>query len=330
MENINVTNVRPDQDPLPDGIFWTPEIERLGKQVAHWVRIDVPGATAYGKMRVGKSFALAYLSETLASLIGYPVEVVVWEIPENAGDSPREFAQSRMSDSGYLAISHRDVEVLKARFFGYLAQRCEEKGARRLVVIVDEAQHAKRHHLGYLVEYFNKLTKKGLKPFFLLMGQPELGGGPIRSEGVGRDMQIVGRFRVSQYHFRGIALGDLEEVLHEFDRPGPDGAPASLTAYLPQAYANGWCIADLAPSLREALALVAKQHNLQEDIRVPMQYLRSTVGAYLHHVADTGENPGLPSSAALIKCLKESGFLSVLSYYAEPKDEEEGKHEHKQ
>ncbi|WP_109477290.1 ATP-binding protein [Paraburkholderia sp. C35] len=329
MENSNVANVRPDQDPLPDGIFWTPEIERLGRQVAHWVRIDVPGATAYGKMRVGKSSALTYLSETLPSLIGYPVEVVVWEIPQNAGESPREFLQSRMNDSGYPAISHRDIEVLKNRFFQHLEQRCQEKGARRLVVIVDEAQHAKKHHLGCLVEYFNKLTKKGIKPFFLLMGQPELGGA-IKWEGVGRDMQIIGRFRVSQYHFRGIALGDLEEVLYEFDRPGPDGPPASLTAYLPQAYANGWRIADLAPSLREALELVMKQHNVQEDIRVPMQYLRSTVGAYLHHAADTGENPGFPSSAALIKCLKESGFLSVLSYYTEPKDDEGGTDEHKQ
>jgi hypothetical protein len=322
----NHIRVRPDHDPLPDGIYWTPEIDQLGRQIAHWVRIDVPGATVYGKMRVGKSFALAYLSETLSSLIGYPVEVVVWEIGDGDSEKPRDFVQNRMSDSNYLAISHQDVAVLKSRFFTFLSQRCEEKGARRLIVIIDEAQHATRSHLGYLVGYFNKLTKARLKPFFLLIGQPELGG-TVKWEGDARDMQIIGRFRVSQYHFRGIALGDLEEVLTEFDRPGQDGPPASLTAYLPEAYANGWRIADLAHSLREALMLVMKQHNLSEDLRLPMQYLRSTIGAYIHHVADSGGNPALASSATLISCLKECGFLSVLSYYAEPKSDEEGQHE---
>lgn len=323
-QDIDTTQQRPDHDPLPDGAIWTPEIERLGQQIARWIRIDTPGATVSGKMRIGKSVAVEYLSATLSSLVGYPVEVVIWEIAENSSDRPREFAQERMTQSGFFAISHRDVSVLKNRFFPFLVQRCEAKGARRLIVIIDEAQHAERVHLGFLVEYFNRLTKEGLKPFFLLIGQPELGR-DINLNGIGRDLQIIGRFRVNHYEFRGIALNELDEVLMEFDRPGPDGAPASLATFLPGPYASGWRIADVAPALREALLLVMQQHNLREDMRIPMQYLRSTIAAYIHRLADSGENPANSSSALLIKCMRECGFLSVFSYYAEPKagDEED-------
>src|SRR5260370_22889012 len=102
----NTKQQRPDHDPLHDGAIWTPEIERFGQQVARWIRIDIPGATAYGKMRVGKSLALKYLSETLSSLVGYSVEVVIWEIAKNSSDRPRDFAQARMIQSGHHAISH--------------------------------------------------------------------------------------------------------------------------------------------------------------------------------------------------------------------------------
>lgn len=317
MSATNNGRKRPDYDPLPEGAIWTPEIERLGQKVALWARLDLPGAMVKGKNRVGKSAAGEYLLDTLSSLMGYPVDVLLWEIEENCADSPHGFVQGRMIESGYSAINHRNVEILKNRFFTFIKQRCEEKNTRRLIVIIDEAQNIKRPHFGYLVEYFNRITKLGLKPFFLLIGQPELSD-TVNWQGVdGRDMQIVGRFRVNQYHFRGIALGDLKEVLREFDRPGPEGPPPSLTAYLPEAYANGWCIADIVPALREALGLVMQQHNLREDLRVPMQYLRSTVGAFLHHVAETGENPAQASSATLIKCLKECGFLSVLTNYVE-------------
>ncbi|MEX3964520.1 ATP-binding protein [Paraburkholderia sp. EG286B] len=316
---------RPDNDALPDGVIWTPEIESMVQWVALLVRIDVPGAEVYGKMRIGKSFAAAYLRETLSSVVGYPVEVIAWEISENSEDRPREFLQARMVESGYRAISPRDVEVLKDRFFPFLVQRCAAKGTRRLIVVIDEAQNLTRRQFGYLVGYFNKLTTAGLKPFFLLIGQPELGS-PIDLNGVGRDMQIVGRFRVNQHHFRGVALERIEDVLKQFDCSGPDGGPPeSMTSFLPQAYSNGWRIVDLAPALREGVLLVKQKHNVSDEIRLPMQFVRSTISAYIHRLAHSDLNPAHASAAVMIDCMQECGFLNVFSYYAEPVSNEGGK-----
>jgi hypothetical protein len=314
MPDSTTMQERPNHDPLPDGAIWTPEIERLGQHVARWIRIDTPGATVFGKMRAGKSAAVQYLRDTLSSLVGYPVEVIIWEIGKEDSDNPRHFLQARMTESGNLAIAHRDVEVLKNRFFQHLVQRCETRGTRRLIVIIDEAQYANDEKMAMLVGFFNRITKEKLKPFFLLIGQPTLGAA-IDLNGIARDLNVIGRFRVNQYEFKGISLNQLEDVLREFERPQSDGTPSGLASFLPAAYANGWSLADIAPFFREAVSLVMKQHNVNEEIRIPMQYLRSTIASYVHHVRDSGENPSNSSSALLIRCMRDSGFLSVFTYY---------------
>jgi len=58
---MNPENKQPDSlanlDPLENAIVWTPVIERLGKTVAGWLRMDSPGGMVSGKPRLGKSAA---------------------------------------------------------------------------------------------------------------------------------------------------------------------------------------------------------------------------------------------------------------------------------
>ncbi len=66
---MNPDNQQPDPQgnlvPLEDAIVWSPVIERLGKTVAGWLRMDSPGAMVSGKPRLGKSAACRYLAQTL-------------------------------------------------------------------------------------------------------------------------------------------------------------------------------------------------------------------------------------------------------------------------
>jgi hypothetical protein len=305
-----------DVDPLEDVIIWTPAIERLAQDVARWVRLDTPGGTAIGKQRTGKSSACDYLAVVLSSIIGYPIAVVKWRIPHNGSSKEREFTQERLQQSDCTAVLHRDVAVLRGRLYDHIAQLTDAICARRVVIIVDEAQNLEREHYGYLVHCFNELVHRKLRPFFLLIGQPELET-MVHTWAESRRHQVVGRFHVNKHIFHGISLSEVEAVLAELDKPMATGTLCAAAATFPEAYAAGWRIADLAPVLSEAIGLAMRVHNLSSDVRIPMQYLRSTVLAFLYRAAELRMDPRKASGAFLLRCLRDSGFLSVIAFYVE-------------
>lgn len=315
----NEPDVLPDDhevDPLDDAIVWTPAIERLAQDVARWVRLDTPGGTAVGKQRTGKSSACDYLAAVLSSIIGYPVAVVTWSIPHNGSSKEREFTQERLQQSNCTAVLHRDVAVLRGRLYDHIAQLTEAICARRVVIIVDEAQNLEREQYGYLVHCFNELVHRKLRPFFLLIGQPELET-TTHTWAESKRHQVIGRFHVNKHVFYGISLSEIEAVLAELDKPMATGTLCAAAATFPDAYAAGWRIPDLAPLFSEAIGIAMKVHNLSSEVRIPMQYLRSTVLAFLYRAAERRMDPRKATGAFLLRCLRDSGFLSVIAFYVE-------------
>ncbi|MBY4791648.1 ATP-binding protein [Burkholderia multivorans] len=303
-------------DVLSDVIVWTPAIERLAQIVAKWVRLDTPGGVVFGKQRIGKSAACVYLAAVLHSVIGYPVATVMWGMPTTDSVSEREFIQERMRQSGCSAVTHRDMAVLRGRLYDHIEQLADSVCAKRVIVIVDEAQALARPHYGYLIHCFNELVHRQLRPFFLLVGQPELASASCDWNESKRH-QIVGRFYVHQHQFKALAMSELDAVLTEFDKSSSPNTPCAAAMHLPTAYADGWRIAQVAPILRDALTLAKNQHNLAEDIYIPMQYLRSTILAFLYRVSQHRLDPREANTALLLRCLRDAGFLGVMTYYAE-------------
>ena len=310
-----------ESDALDDAVVWTPAIERLAQDVVRWIRLDTPGGAVFGKQRNGKSCACTYLSVVLSSIIGYPIASVVWSIPSNVSVKERDFTQERLRQSGSTAILHRDVAVLRGRLYEHIAQLAASICARRVVVMIDEAQNLDHLHYGYIIHCYNELVNLQVRPFFLLIGQPDLRGATSAWEH-SRAHQVVGRFHVNKHVFLGIHQTEFEVVLAEFDKPVAPESPSAAQRLFPVSYAAGWRIADLAPALREAIMLAMKQHNLGEDVRIPMQYLRSTVLAYLYRTVEGRREPADASGAVLLKCLRDSGFLAVIGYYAESEKSE--------
>ncbi|MGN8063420.1 ATP-binding protein [Ralstonia sp. 22111] len=303
-------------DALDDVIVWTPAIERLGKQVGWWVRMDSPGGIVYGKPRTGKSAACSYLAATLQTIIGCQVIVVIWRIQGDALPRERDFVQERLQQSGCAAVMHRDIAVLRTRLYDHIARLAAEGCAKRTIIIVDDAQQLAHDHYSYLVHCFDELVQRQLRPFFLLVGQPELKDiAHYWSEN--QLHQIVGRFYVHQFAFKGVAVSDISEVLEQFDQPTMPGRPSVPASILAGAYAEGWRLHMLAPLFGEALAAVSRQHNLSEEILIPMQYLRSTVLAFLSRVLEQRIDPHAASAALVMKCLRDAGFLGVIGYYSE-------------
>lgn len=313
-------------DPLENAIVWTPVIERLGKTVAGWLRMDSPGGLVSGKPRLGKSAACRYLAQTLPSIIAAPVAVVVWSIPDNRVMRERDFIQERMLQSRCVAVMHRDIAVLRSRLYDRLAHLAAAAASKRVVIIVDEAQHLSADHYGYLIHCANELQDRCVRPFFLLVGQPELED-MARRWNENMLQQVHGRFHTHEFIFTGIASSELAKVLAQLDERVSPERPSPPEALLPVAYAEGWRLSELAPQIGQALSAIATQHNIAGEILVPMQYLRSTVLAFFSRVVVQRLEPRTASAALMLNCLRDSGFMSVIGYYAEaarPNNDAEG------
>lgn len=305
----------PTVDILDDAAVWTPEIQELAHAITEQIRLDQPGMIVNGPPRNGKSRACCYVAAILSDCVGYPVTVFTWTIPQSlTGVSARVFLQERMIQSDCLAVTHRDLAVLRNRHITHMSERANADGARRIVIIVDEAQNLWHEDYGALVFFFNELERRRLRPFFLLVGQPELG--KQADQWMTEDaQQMVGRFSTRTHAYLGIRLDDLEEVLTGFDDDGdgPEATAAFRTS--PKAYAEGWRVAELAPLMRDAVKRLGKSHNVQEEIRLPMQYLRSCLLAMLYRIVQRGMNPRAFQLADAIECVKSSNFGKVMNYY---------------
>ncbi len=304
----------PTVDILDDSVIWTPEIECLVQAVVEQIRIDQPGMIVNGPQRNGKSRACRYVAAVLSESIGYPVTTFIWSMPKDIATSSRGFFQERMFQSGCNAVSHRDIVVVKNRFFNHIAERASAEAARRVVIIVDEAQNLGSDDYGSLVFIFNELERRHVRPFILLVGQPELS--QISELWLSQDaQQMIGRFSTRTHDYLGIALDDLEQVLEGFDNDedGPQSSPAFRTA--PAAYADGWRIVNLAPLMREAVQTVVTAQNVNEQVRLPMQYLRSCLLAMLYRIIQRRIRPEALTLADAVDCVKATNFAKVLQYY---------------
>lgn len=298
-------------DPLDHAIVWTPAIKRLANEIASWVRLDSPGGAVTGKPRTGKSFACIYLEAALHTVIGYPVAVLVMSIPRGNSTREREYTQEMMRQCDCMAIQHRDIAVLRARFMDHIAQMADVACAKRVILIIDEAQELSDEHYGYLVHWFNALVHRKLRPFFLLVGQPELKGRTFYWD-KNEFHQIAGRFFVHRHSFQGISKEDFSEVLAEFDKIISDGNAGMLLKPL-----GGLALTDLALPLADALDVAKKRFNLTEEVLLPMQYLRSTLLAFIYRSAKIEGGIEGVNSELMMRCLNDSGFLGVISFYAD-------------
>lgn len=299
----------PPNDPLDHAIVWTPAIKSLANEIASWIRLDSPGGAVTGKPRTGKSFACIYLEAALHTVIGYPVTVIVLSMPRGNSTREREYTQEMMSQCDCMAIQHRDIAVLRARFMDHISQMADVACAKRVVIIIDEAQELSDEHYGYLVHWFNALVHRKLRPFFLLVGQPELKSRTFYWD-KNEFHQIAGRFFVHRYSFRGIQKGDLSEVLAEFDKIISNG-DIEMLLKLPGRLA----LTDLALPLADALDMARNRFNLTEEVLLPMQYLRSTILAFIYRLSKTENGMAGVNSELMMRCLNDSGFLGVISFY---------------
>lgn len=313
--NDDQSNVHGEVDLLGDDPVWTPEIQLLADAVRTSYRLNFRGMAVNGRQRCGKTHACLYLRDTLAETIGYPVATFLWSIPE-FGTTERDFVQERLRDSDCHAISHRDIAVLRGRLYDHIAETAISMGGHRAIIIVDEAQNLTRQQYHYLHHADNNLEKRKIRPFFILIGQPELRT-MTSSWAQSNGFQVVGRFFTRQHEYRGIALGDLPQIVEAFDEPVSGATEATYAHALPEAYQAGWRLSHTSKLLVEVITAVAAKHNISSGIRVPMQALKAMLLSILFQLIDSKIDPVTLGRKMILKAVRDSAFPSVMSYYVD-------------
>jgi hypothetical protein len=298
IDNAAAADLALDSDLLGDIDVWTPEIDRLVSNVSRWVRMDSPGAAVYGPQRVGKTHACQFLHKTLPALFGGALA----------------FLQRVMAQTGCRSYQHRDIEVLRDRLTDHLYEVAVASGSKRIVLMWDEAQNLERPQYGWMITMFNELEHRRLRPFFLLVGQPELRDITAAFRVAG-SQQVIGRFFSHGHEFLGIADDELDVVLRALD--SDDDESAGPRRFMSRQYAEGFQLQNLADPLATALGALRKKHQLVHSVRLPMQYLRSAVLNALIRIIRGEINHRQVSPVTMLECLKETGFLNVVLVYAE-------------
>src|SRR3990167_1371768 len=133
-----------------------------------------------------------------------------------------------------------------------------------------------RSHYNWLIHCFNALEDMQVKPFFMLVGQPDLANASATWKET-NGMQVVGRFFTRTYWFRGLLPEDIGIVLECFDERASDDEPRVSARLMPQELGTDWHMGRWEPQFREALQSLITLHNIGPGLRVPMQMLRSAL-----------------------------------------------------
>ena len=304
---------------LPTSIVWTPEIEKLNSFLVESIRMQSRGCAIMGQQCNGKSFATRYLMELLPASLGHTAAVVRWSIGSPDGGHKRlerAFLKERMIQSGCTSIAHRDVAVLWRRLLAHLADLAIACGSRWIVIMVDEAQNLTFGEYNWLIHCFNGLEDLRVKPFFMLIGQPDLANASTTWKET-NGMQVVGRFFTRTYSFRGLLPEDIGIVLECFDERASDDEPRVSARLMPQVLGTDWHMGHWDPQFREALQTLVTLHNIGPGLRVPMQMLRSALLLLLIRAISQKMDPRRVSSAMVLDALKDTGFTSSLVYYVD-------------
>jgi len=301
---------RHEIDLLGNEAVWTPEIARLVASVCLQMRMGFPGMIVFGQQRCGKTLACEYLEGTLAVATGLQLHTFMWTILEST-KVERDFIQQRLLDSKCKAVVHRDIAVLRTRLYDHMAESTRMEGTSKAAVILDEAQNLTRAQYHHLIDCDNALRKRGIKPFFILVGQPELSH-TTSSWKDANGLQVVGRFFTAQHRYLGISLADVCEVVKGFDE---GEALQSISEALPDAVASGWRLSQIGPVLVDALTILGTKHNILTGVRVPMQYLRAMLLSALWQLLDLNVDPRSFNQVMAAKAISESGFANVMNHY---------------
>lgn len=192
---------------------------------------------------------------------------------------------------------------------------CDKLNTDTVVFCLDEAQNLSLEELDVLKLLTGDLQDLGLRPFVLLMGQPEL---KLLRDALldWKRGELVSRWMGTHCDLPGFALEDVRAMCAALDTcTWPVGSGVTYTQhYVPELWAAGWRMAEQGDALWESMRELARSIGMPADrFEVAGEYVRNAVLALLLHLRRKPEEKGEGAfrEAARLSRLTEAAKILV-------------------
>jgi hypothetical protein len=304
----------------PEGyIVKTGPIIEVADQVTSALQGLSLGMTCTALTRTGKSVAMAYLGNRFIERrsAAWLYCSMLDDSGGNRGPTPNELLRGLRGDE-----EGDDAHVVQQRPFRALIEFCRNECDRldtpTVVFGIDEAQCLSYRQLKMLKHATNILVKAKLRPFVLLMAQPELmhlrallleSGHP----------DLVLRFMSKQHVMRGLMEADMNGFCGALDElVWPEGSAKSYTAHwAPALWRSGWRAQSIAEPLWAAFVRLARSIHLGVDnLQVGGFYVADAVLMVMRHLQSHPKDVNAASLYDLAvknSCFEEFAKVTAMS-----------------
>jgi hypothetical protein len=301
----------------------TPIIEAFFDVACSWIESRAPGAMIYGMPRLGKTRAIQCLSRLLLERFGPSLPILTHACLDHLRPSETVFFEELLKTAGHAMWASGAATAKRYRLTEFLIEKAEQSNQNRIILFVDEAQKLLEQNYKWLVDVHNELDRQSIALIVLLVGQPELMH-QFSAFQLTKKTQIIGRFMVHQFRFRGLrAKGELRACLANYDEGSeyPPASSFSFTRYFfPEAFQGGFRLENYAPTVWQAFREVREEAQLPVSTELPMQYFCRTVEYVLTRFG-TLESLGRDLSLMQWKeAIQRSGYVDAERYVVDPED----------
>lgn len=259
-------------------IIPTPSIDALYVQIRKCIKLRVPGGIVYAMTRYGKTYATRYIRGMLK--LDYPGIVTLrFGCQKRKQPSEGAFFSNLLRWAGHEKHDKGNNKQLRNRLMHLLIDQLVVSPHNFIVVFADEAQKLEIEDYEWLREIHDELEDKGYRMITFLVGQPQLRHQKTALKKA-RQTQIVGRFMIDEFEFRGVtSVEDAASCLRSYDNGKfPVDSEWTFTRFfLPKAWSSGFRLQSCAPQMWAEFEAVHEEAGFHEKLEVPMTYFARSI-----------------------------------------------------
>lgn len=312
-------HIAPNSHPIETThyVLATNAMDDFCQTIRRWTRQRCSGGLIYGAPRRGKTSAVRYAVGVLPELLDIPIPIisVVCRDYKQAGEGT--FFQHLLKSAGHLLPDKGNPSAKRDRLIEFLTEIVQRAGQDRLILVVDEAQKLQEAHYKWLIDVHNELDAVGISLVVMLVGQQDLVH-QYSAFKLANKMQIIGRFMVNQFCFRGLlSAADVGTCFKGYDEESeyPVGSGWSFTRYyFPAAFQTGFRLGQFKDLVWQSFKEAKEECGLPGTLEIPMYYFCRTIEAVLTEFGSLDDDAPLLSLQSWKQAVIDSGFVDAERY----------------
>lgn len=294
----------------------TRAILELKQSVNTWMEYGDCGSIIYGRPRIGKTRAILYITKELKKKYGNELPVFILNATQHT-PSDKFFYSQMLKAVGSPECNKGTVLMLKERLLNTLAASAMNTIYKKIVLFIDEAFLLNEKDYIWLMDIYNNLNLLDIQITVFLFGSEELK--LLKNSFIARKKhQLVGRFMVEEFQFKGIQnVKDSFVCLLNMDKPLPDFSDGTLILtqlFFPEAFKDGKRLAKCDSMLWDAFERVIIGNNII-DSDIPMKFFITAIIYCLKKFGIFGNAKYFPTEDNWDESVTNCGFINAIKGY---------------